>query len=118
MEAQVAHAEVGWTPRRELCLPNELLHKIILETLRDAVHTVCISAEDTTWEKGMMDTLHEVSDVFKAISNEIALKAFDIPKFNRGDDIRYVVFTFLPPLSFQSSSQLISFVFVFVYVKL
>ncbi|KAF9545685.1 hypothetical protein CPC08DRAFT_823883 [Agrocybe pediades] len=86
MELVQSQEEAEWTPRRELCLPNELIHKIILQVLRDGVHTICVSSEDTTWEKGMMDTLHGVSVGFKAISTEIALKAFDIPKYDRTDD--------------------------------
>lgn len=74
------------TFRRDLALPNELLHKIILWVLCDGVHSICTSTADTTWEKNMMSVLHQVSPAFKAISSEIAAKAFDIAKDIRNDD--------------------------------
>ena len=74
------------TFRRGLALPNELLHKIILSVLCDGVHSICTSTADTTWEKNMMSVLHQVSPAFKAISSEIAAKAFDISKDIRNDD--------------------------------
>lgn len=72
----------------DLALPNELLHKILLAVICDSVHTICISPEDTTWEKGMLETLHQVSPTFKAIANELVAKAFDLPKNIRTDDAR------------------------------
>ncbi|KAF9476625.1 hypothetical protein BDN70DRAFT_838990 [Pholiota conissans] len=75
-----------WTPRRELALPNELLHKILLTVIADSVHSICVSQGDTTWERSMMDTLYHVSPVFKAISTELVIKAFDISKTARKDD--------------------------------
>ncbi|KAF8955794.1 hypothetical protein BDZ97DRAFT_1855307 [Flammula alnicola] len=75
-----------WTPRRELALPNELLHKILLLVLSDSVHSICVSPGDTTWEKNVMDTFHQVSPAFRAISSELAAKAFDISKVIRQDD--------------------------------
>lgn len=84
-----------WTPRRELALPNELLYKIILLVISDSVHSICVSTEDTTWEANVIDTFGQVSAGFKAISSEIAAKAFDIPKNVRQDDARY-----LSPLPF------------------
>jgi hypothetical protein len=77
-----------WKPRRELALPNELLHKIMLLVITDSVHSICLSTGDTTWEKSIMDTFYQVSPAFKAISSELAAKAFDIPKSIRGDDQR------------------------------
>ena len=78
--------EDDWTPRRELALPNELLHKIVLLVITESVHTICLSTEDTAWEKNVIDTLYQVSPAFKAISGELATKAFDISKSNREDD--------------------------------
>ncbi|KAF9528846.1 hypothetical protein CPB83DRAFT_853835 [Crepidotus variabilis] len=75
-----------WVPRRELALPNELLHKIILWVLCDSVHSICVSTEDTTWEKNVMATFHQVSPAFRAISSEIAGKAFDLVKDVRNND--------------------------------
>lgn len=76
----------SWTPRRELALPNELLYKVILLVLSESVHSICVSPEDTTWEKTLMETLSHVSLSFKAISSEIACKAFEIPRYVRQDD--------------------------------
>ncbi|CAA7264047.1 unnamed protein product [Cyclocybe aegerita] len=81
-----ASSSDSWTPRRELQLPTELLHKIILWVISDSVHAICVSPEDTTWEKNVMNTFHAISPVFKAIANEVAIKAFDIPKSVRQDD--------------------------------
>ena len=78
--------EDDWTPRRELALPNELLHKIMLLVITESVHTICLSTEDTNWEKNIMDTFYQVSPAFRAISSELAAKAFDIPKSIREDD--------------------------------
>lgn len=78
--------ESRWVPRRDLALPNELLHKIIPWVLCDSVHSICVSTEDTTWEKNVMVILHEVSPTFRAISSEIAVKAFDIARDFRNDD--------------------------------
>lgn len=72
----------------DLALPNELLHKILLAVICDSVHTICISPGDTTWEKGMVETLHQVSPTFKAIATELVAKAFDLPKTTRSDDAR------------------------------
>ncbi|KAF8900497.1 hypothetical protein CPB84DRAFT_1035813 [Gymnopilus junonius] len=47
----------GWAPRRDLALPNELLYKVILLVISDSVHAICVSAEDTTWETNVLDTL-------------------------------------------------------------
>ncbi|KDR78174.1 hypothetical protein GALMADRAFT_1304697 [Galerina marginata CBS 339.88] len=82
----VAYVNAEWAPRRELALPNELLYKVILLVISESVHSICVSTEDTTWERGVMDTLHQVSGGFKAISSEIAVKAFDIPKIVRQHD--------------------------------
>ncbi|KIM42003.1 hypothetical protein M413DRAFT_445197 [Hebeloma cylindrosporum] len=79
-------SEDDWTPRRELALPNELLHKILLLVITESVHTICLSTEDTSWEKNIMDTLYQVSPSFRAISSELAAKVFDIPKSIREDD--------------------------------
>ncbi|PPR00808.1 hypothetical protein CVT26_012449 [Gymnopilus dilepis] len=76
----------SWTPRRELALPNELLYKVILLALSESVHSICLSPEDTTWEKNVMETLGHVSLSFKAISSEIACKVFEIPQYMRRDD--------------------------------
>jgi len=75
-----------WAPRRELALPNELLHKIILWVLRDSIHSICTSTQDTTWDRNVMETLQEVSPSFKAISSEIAVKAFDISRDIKNDN--------------------------------
>lgn len=75
-----------WMPRCELALPNELLHKIILQLLCDSVHTLCVSPLDTTWEKNIMETLRQVSPEFKDIASEIAAKTFDLSKIVRQDD--------------------------------
>lgn len=72
----------------DLALPNELLHKILLAVICDSVHTICISPGDTTWEKGMVETLHQVSPTFEAIATELVAKAFDLPKTTRSDDAR------------------------------
>lgn len=80
-----------WVPRRELALPNELLHKIILWVLCDSIHAICTSTQDTTWDRNVMETLHEVSPFFRAISSEIAAKAFDISKDVRNEDEAYVI---------------------------
>jgi hypothetical protein len=80
--------EDEWTPRRELALPNELLHKIMLLVITDSVHSICLSSGDSTWEKNIMDTFYQVSPAFKAITGELAAKAFDIPKLIREDDQR------------------------------
>ena len=64
-------------------LPNELLHKVILWVLCDSVHSICVSTEETTWELSVIDTLSQVSPNFKAIAEEIAGKAFDIPRMTR-----------------------------------
>jgi hypothetical protein len=83
-------------PRPDLVLPNELLHKVILWVLCDGVHSICTSTEDTAWEQNMMTTLHQVSPAFKAISSELAAKAFDISRDVRSNDDAYA--TFLPAL--------------------
>ncbi|PPQ90950.1 hypothetical protein CVT25_008280 [Psilocybe cyanescens] len=80
--------EAEWNPRRELALPTELLYKILLVAITDSVHSICVSTEDTPWERSIMDTLHRVSRTFKAISTDIAGKAFDIQKTIRQDDAR------------------------------
>lgn len=79
--------ESKWVPRRDLTLPNELLHKIILLVLCDSVHAICVSTDDTKWEQNVMETFHEVSPAFKAISTELAVKTFDIVKDIRQDDV-------------------------------
>lgn len=72
--------------RHDLALPNELLHKVILWVLCDSVHSMCTSTGDTTWEKNTMSVLHQVSPAFKAISSELAGKAFDLSRDVRSDD--------------------------------
>jgi hypothetical protein len=79
-------------PRPDLVLPNELLHKVILWVLCDGVHSICTSTEDTAWEQNMMTTLHQVSPAFKAISSELAAKAFDISRDVRSNDDAYATF--------------------------
>jgi len=72
--------------RYDLVLPNELLHKVILWVLCDTVHSLCTSTGDTTWEKNAMSVLHQVSPAFKAISSELAGKAFGLKRDVRNDD--------------------------------
>lgn len=79
-----------WVPRRDLTLPNELLHKIIILLIANCVHVVCMSDENPLWEKTVLETLNDVSPVFRAISCEIAAAAFDIPVDIRDDDRRCV----------------------------
>jgi len=45
-----------------------------------------VSTGDTKWEQNIMETFHEVSPAFKAISSELAVKTFDIAKDVRHDD--------------------------------
>lgn len=98
-------SKLEWVPRRELALPNELLHKIILWVLCDSIHSICTSTQDTTWDRNIMETLHEVSPSFKAISSEIAVKAFDISRDIKNDDEAWV--TYLPPYQFHNFIYLI-----------
>ncbi|KAG2005754.1 hypothetical protein CC2G_002134 [Coprinopsis cinerea AmutBmut pab1-1] len=58
-----------------LQLPNELLHKILLWSIGDGLHTLCTTTK-CPWEMNMLLTFHCVSIPFRAISREIACKAF------------------------------------------
>lgn len=86
----------AWVPRRDLTLPNELLHKIIILLIADCVHVVCMSNENPLWEKTVLETLNDVSPVFRAISCEIAAAAFDVAPDIRDDDRRCVPCSCLP----------------------
>lgn len=92
----------AWVPRRDLTLPNELLHKIIILLIADCVHAVCMSNENPLWEKTVLETLNDVSPIFRAISCEIAAAAFDILPDVRDDDRRCAP----PPLPPVSGTEL------------
>ena len=70
-------------------LPNELLHKVILCSLMDALHTIATTTT-CAWEINILVTFCCVSDSFRAISKEITSKAFEIPKEDVDDDNRYI----------------------------
>ena len=73
-------------------IPNELLHKVILCSLMDALHTIATTTT-CAWEMNILVTFCCVSGAFRAISKEIASKAFEIPKEDGDvyDDNRYIV---------------------------
>jgi hypothetical protein len=71
-------------------LPNELLHKVILFSLMDALHTIATTTT-CAWEVNILVTFCCVSGSFRAISKEIASKAFEIPNEDVDDDNRYIV---------------------------
>ncbi|KAF6749831.1 hypothetical protein DFP72DRAFT_531996 [Ephemerocybe angulata] len=62
-----------------LQLPNELLHKIIIYSVEDALHSVGTRSA-CTWEMNLFVTFYCVSIPFREISKEVVCKAFDISK--------------------------------------
>ena len=80
-----------WIPRHELALPNELLYNIISWVLVNSVHSICVSTEDVSWEKDVMNILCDVSPAFRAIAMEVVAKAFEIHRETDEDEERFVL---------------------------
>lgn len=61
-----------------LLLPNELVYKILVRCIGAAIHTIACTKGPCTWEMNIFVTFHCVSHTFRAISREVACRAFDL----------------------------------------